>query len=464
MKTATILACIGSVTAFHEKATRVTGDVIQDSYIVTLHPEASLQQSLRGVFALSALDKIGHIYGIRDGTTFKGFSLNACDTKLAARIADMDGVLAIEHNQMAYALAVQLNPVWGLDRVDQTGSSLDNRYYYKDSAGAGVDMYTLDTGIRYTHQDFEGRAQFFFTAFNDDGVDRNGHGTHCSSTMAGVQYGVAKKANLYGGKVLGDNGSGGYDGVIAGVDAVNSVSATRTKVANMSLGGGLSNALNAAVDSARDTVHVVASGNSNANACNFSPASASNAYTVNSMQQGDSRSSFSNFGTCTDIFAPGSSVQAAWSSSDTATNIISGTSMASPHVAGVAALLVSESASLTMPQVKQLMSSLATPNAINNAGTGSPNLLIYNDRDGPNTPAPPTSPPTTPPPTWAPPPTAPPTLPNCGCSANCVGMCGDFGQACCRETDGMCYCSTRSGCCPVGDATWQFVNKILASN
>jgi hypothetical protein len=247
--------------------------------------------------------------------------------------------------------------------------------------------------------------------------------------MAGVQYGVAKKANLFGGKVLGDNGSGSYAGIIAGVDLVNAAPSTRTKIANMSLGGGLSTALNDAVTSATDVVHVVASGNSNANACNFSPASAEGAYTVNAMQQGDSRSSFSNFGTCTDIFAPGSSIQAAWSTSDTATNTISGTSMAAPHVAGIAALLVSDSASLTMQQVKDAMTGLATPNAISNAGAGSPNLLAYNDRDGPSTPAPPTVPPTPAPPTPA---------PACSCTGNwenvadcewCQSTCGMFGSA-----------------------------------
>lgn len=403
MKTAMFLAMAGSAAAFHEKASPVNGDIIDGSYIVTLKPTASLEKSLGGVFAMSAMDKVGHLYGNYDGATFKGFSLNACDEKLASQIADMEDVLAIEQNQMAHAYAVQTDPVWGLDRVDQESSSLDGLYYYKDSAGAGVDMYTLDTGIRFTHVDFEGRAKNFFTAFGDDGVDRNGHGTHVSSTMAGVQYGVAKKANLFGGKVLGDNGSGAYDGVIAGVNAVNAASSTRTKVANMSLGGGISNALNDAVNSATDVIHVVASGNSNANACNFSPASATGAYTVNSMQRGDSRSSFSNFGTCTDIFAPGTAVQAAWSSSDTATNTISGTSMAAPHVAGVAALLVSDSASLSVDQVKGLLTSLSTKDAISNPGTGSPNALVYNDRDGPSTPSPPTVPPTTPPPTVSPP-------------------------------------------------------------
>jgi serine protease len=253
--------------------------------------------------------------------------------------------------------------------------------------------------------------------------------------MAGVQYGVAKKANLFGGKVLGDNGSGAYSGVIGGVDAVNAASSTRTKVANMSLGGGISTALNDAVNSATDVVHVVASGNSNANACNFSPASATGAYTVNAMQQGDSRSSFSNFGTCTDIFAPGTGVQAAWSSSDTATNTISGTSMASPHVAGVAALLVADSSSLNVQQVKDLMSSLATQNAISNAGTGSPNLLAYNDRDG-GDPAPPS--PSPPPSPTSPPTPCVPLYETCtlGGSACCAGaIChgNDFYRACTPE-------------------------------
>jgi len=403
MKTAMFLASLGSAAAFHQKATHVNGDVIEGAYIVTLKPGASLDKSLGAVFAKGALGKVGFMYGNKEGATFKGFSLNGCDEKLAIEIANLEDVIAIEPDQMAYALAVQTNPVWGLDRIDQVSSTLDSLYYYKDAAGANVDMYTLDTGIRFTHVDFEGRAKFFFTAFADDGVDRNGHGTHVSSTMAGVTYGVAKKANLFGGKVLGDNGSGAYSGVIAGVEAVNNAASTRTKVANMSLGGGISTALNDAVTAAVDTIHVVASGNSNANACNFSPASAEGAYSVNSMQQGDSRSSFSNFGTCTDIFAPGSGVTAAWSTSDTATNTISGTSMASPHVAGIAALLVSDSASITMPQLKVALSSLATPNVITNPGTGSPNLMAYNDRDGPSTPSPPTVPPTTPPPTTSPP-------------------------------------------------------------
>jgi subtilisin family serine protease len=213
-----LLAPIFATAAFHPKAYPVSGDIISGSYIVALKPEATLQKSLSHVFTMGALDKVGFLYGNRDGSTFKGFSLHSCDEKLAIDIADTDDVLAIEQDQMAYAFALQTNPVWGLDRIDQASPTLDSLYYFKDSAGSGVDMYTLDTGIRYNHQDFQGRAKFFFSALSDDGGDRNGHGTHVSSTMAGSTYGVAKKANLFSVKVLGDNGSGANSGVIAGVE------------------------------------------------------------------------------------------------------------------------------------------------------------------------------------------------------------------------------------------------------
>jgi len=204
--------------------------------------------------------------------------------------------------------------------------------------------------------------------------------------MAGAQYGVAKKANLFSVKVLGDNGSGTFAGAIAGADAVNAAASARTKIVNMSLGGNRCTAMNDIINAATDTLYVVASGNSNLDACTVSPASAENAFTVNAIHQQtnfgklvDVKASFSNYGPCTKIFAPGNGVLAAWSSSDTATLSISGTSMAAPHVAGVAALLVGESASLTMTQVKDALINLATADIITGVGTGSPNLLVYND-------------------------------------------------------------------------------------
>lgn len=378
MKVAAAMMMLGSASAFHTKMNKVDGDVIKGDYIFTVSPEARLDSCLSGVLAKGGLDKVDFIY---DGeSSFHGFSVHGMDESAAASLADLPEIEAVEESQVMYSYGVQTNPVWGLDRVDQEGSSLDGLYYYKDSAGSGVDVYVIDTGVRITHNDFGNRARHGYTAFNSNN-DGNGHGTHCASTAAGTTYGVAKNANVIGVKVLSDFGSGSTSGVIAGVNWVNGQSSSRTKVGNLSLGGGASSAMDNAVNAGSDVIHVVASGNSNANACNFSPARASGAYTVNAMQQGDSRSSFSNFGTCTDIFAPGTSVTAAWINSDSATRTISGTSMAAPHVAGGAALLIGESSSLSSSQVKSALSNNAFSGKISNAGSGSPNLMFYNTRD-----------------------------------------------------------------------------------
>jgi len=378
MKTAAVMMMLGSASAFHSKLNAVDGDVIKGDYIFTVAPTAKLDTCLSNVLSKGGLDKVDFIY---DGeSNFHGFSVHGMDEKDAAAIADIAEVSAVEEGQVMYAYGLQTNPTWGLDRVDQESSALDNQYFYKDSAGSNVDLYVIDTGVRISHNDFGSRARYGFTAFNSNN-DGNGHGTHCASTAAGTEWGVAKNANVIGVKVLSDFGSGSTNGVVAGVNYANGQSSSRTKVGNMSLGGGASSAMDNAVNAGTDIVHVVASGNSNANACNFSPARATGAYTVNSMQQGDSRSSFSNFGSCTDIFAPGSSITAAWINNDSSTNTISGTSMASPHVAGIAALLVGESGSMSVSQVKSAMTSNAYSGKISNAGTGSPNLMAYNTRD-----------------------------------------------------------------------------------
>jgi len=378
MKVIASMMMLGSAAAFHSKVNKVEGDVIKGDYIFTVKSEARLDTALQGLISKNALGSVDHIY---DGeSNFHGFSVHGVDESVAAAIADMDEVQAVEESQVMYAYGLQNNPTWGLDRVDQESSSLDSRYYYKDSAGSNVDLYVIDTGVRISHNDFGSRARYGFTAFNSNN-DGNGHGTHCASTAAGTTWGVAKNANVIGVKVLSDFGSGSTAGVVDGVNWANGQSSSRTKVGNMSLGGGASAAMDNAVNAGNDIVHVVASGNSNANACNFSPARASGAYTVNAMQQGDSRSSFSNFGTCTDIFAPGTSITAAWINNDSSTNTISGTSMASPHVAGIAALLVGESGSMSVAQVKSALTSNAWSGKISNAGSGSPNLLAYNTRD-----------------------------------------------------------------------------------
>lgn len=298
--------------------------------------------------------------------------------------------------------AAQTPATWGLDRSDERARMLDNQYRYPADGGAGTHIYVIDTGIRSTHSEFTGRVGEGrnFVGSSSGGLlgglfggllgglfgggdidptdyeDCNGHGTHVSGTAAGSTYGVAKSATIYGVRVLGCNGSGSNSGVIAGVDWVAN-NATMPAVANMSLGGGASTALDDAVRNAVNSgvVMVVAAGNDNTNACNGSPNRVAEAITVGSTTQNDSRSSFSNTGSCVDIFAPGSSITSAWYQSDTQTNTISGTSMASPHVAGAAALLLDEASS---PQaVFDLVIDDATTGVLTGIGSGSPNSLLY---------------------------------------------------------------------------------------
>ncbi|MFE0699518.1 S8 family serine peptidase [Streptomyces sp. NPDC058872] len=268
-------------------------------------------------------------------------------------------------------------PSWGLDRIDQAGLPLDSSYAYPVLA-TNVHAYIIDTGIRTTHTDFGGRASWG-TNTTGDGVDSDcqGHGTHVAGTVGGAAHGVAKGVNLVAVKVLNCSGSGTTAGVIAGIDWV-TANAVKPAVANMSLGGTSSVAMNDAV--ARSTAagisHAVAAGNENADACGVSPASAPSAITVGATTSSDARSSFSNFGTCLDIFAPGSVITSAWNTSDTATSTLNGTSMASPHVAGNAALILGQNPTWTPQQVRDVMVNEATTGIVTSPGTGSPNKLL----------------------------------------------------------------------------------------
>ena len=286
-------------------------------------------------------------------------------------------VAYVEEDGIVTADATQSNPPWGLDRIDQRNLPL-NAIYTFNWTGSGVRAYVIDTGIRTTHTQFGGRASNVFDAFGGSGADCNGHGTHVSGTIGGSTYGVAKSALLRGVRVLDCNGSGSNSGVVAGVDWVTN-NHINPAVANMSLGGGASSALDTAVNNlANSGVPIaVAAGNSNANACNTSPARAANAITVGSTTTSDARSSFSNFGTCLDLFAPGSGILSSWFSSDTATATLSGTSMASPHVAGVAALYKQANPGASATTTRNAIVNGATTNVVTNAGTGSPNRLLY---------------------------------------------------------------------------------------
>ena len=285
----------------------------------------------------------------------------------------------VEEDSMMYTMVTQTNPPWGLDRIDETDLPRSGTYTYT-TTGAGVNVYIIDTGIRRTHTQFGGRAFVGFDAINDgrNSSDCNGHGTHVAGTVGGSTFGVAKGVRLFAVRVLGCNGSGTTSGVIAGVNWVTS-NHIDPAVANMSLGGGASTSLDTAVNNSINAgvTYAVAAGNSNTNASTQSPARVAAAITVGSSTINDARSSFSNFGSVVDIFAPGSSIQSAWWTSDTATATISGTSMASPHVAGVAARIKQNNPGASPATVRNEMVSQATLNRLSGIPSGTANRLLF---------------------------------------------------------------------------------------
>lgn len=356
-------------------------DVIPNRYIVVLEDSAAGQRG-PGSIADVIAGNLSAAYGARVDKVFS-HALNGFSAEMTEKEAELlskdPSVAYVEEDSVMSIDATQSPATWGLDRIDQRNLPLSNSYTY-DFTGAGVNTYTIDTGVRFSHNEFTGRTGSSFDAIGDgqNGNDCNGHGTHVAGTIAGTTYGVAKGATVHRVRVLNCQGSGSNSGVIAGVDWV-TANHVKPAVANMSLGGGASSALDTAVTNSINAgvTYAVAAGNSNANACNYSPARVAAAVTVGSTTSSDARSSFSNFGTCLDLFAPGSSITSAWHTSNTATNTISGTSMASPHVAGVAALYLHQNGHQSPSTVRNAIVNNATSGVVTSAGTGSPNLLLY---------------------------------------------------------------------------------------
>ncbi len=346
----------------------VRGKLIPNRYIVTLQPGKQVR-------AVAAIAKIEPDMIFTDA--LNGFVATLTPAQAHA-LGRNPAVAAVEQDQEVTLDATQTmdsnGDPWGLDRIDQRALPLSRTYTYNNT-GAGVRVYVIDTGLQANHPDFGTRAQNVYDAFGGSGADCQGHGTHVGGTIAGATYGVAKGAYVRGVKVLDCSGSGSTSGIIGAVDWVRK-NAIKPAVANMSLGGGYSSALNTAVTNlANSGVFVaVAAGNEGQNACNVSPASASGTYTVAAADKTDTRASFSNYGSCVDGYAPGVAIKSAWINSST--NTISGTSMASPHVAGVATLYKARYGDTASSTIVSWINSNATSNVIKSNPTGTPNRLL----------------------------------------------------------------------------------------
>jgi subtilisin family serine protease len=367
---------------------------IKDRYIVVLRD---------GVKTGAAHDLAARYNGTvtaEYGTAVNGFTV-ALSEKAAKRLAANPAVATVEQDRTIAATdtqtgATQTGATWGLDRIDQRALPLAGTYISPNTA-ATVTAYILDTGVRLTHTEFTGRARsgYDFIDKDTDASDCQGHGTHVAGTVAGKTYGVAKQAKIVSVRVLDCNGSGSYSAIIAGVDWVTK-NAVKPAVANMSLGGSASASLDTAVKNsiASGITYTLAAGNDNKDACTVSPARQPDAITVGATEPTDARASYSNYGTCVDVFAPGSNILSATKTSDTSSGKMSGTSMATPHVAGIAALYLAANPTWTPAQVRAAMITDATPGKVTNPGTGSPNKLVYtgNIKTTTTTPTTPTAP------------------------------------------------------------------------
>lgn len=352
----------------------VSADVVPGRFIVTLRSGADA----RGVAREHGVAP-DFVYG----TVLNGFAGSISDAARAGLLRDAR-VERVEQDGVVTIQTTETSATWGIDRTDQTALPLSTTYSYTNT-GAGVTAYIIDTGIRFDHSEFGGRATSGYDAVDGGSADDcNGHGTHVSGTVGGTKYGIAKGVSLVAVRVLDCGGSGSWSGVIAGMDWV-ATHHSGPSVANMSLGGGASTSVDNALKNliASGVTVGVAAGNGNRggrqqDACNYSPARVAEAITVGATDKTDTKTSWSNYGNCVDIFAPGSGITSSWYTSTTATNTISGTSMATPHVVGVAALYLQSNTNASPATVAAALSANSTKGIVKNSSTANNNLLFSN--------------------------------------------------------------------------------------
>ena len=354
------------------------GSPIAGRYIVVFRQGADVNREASRI-ATKLGGKVRYTYH----SALRGMAIELPDAAAAALAAE-PSIASVEQDQVMSIVSTQTGATWGIDRIDQHALPLSGTYDY-NADGTGVTAYIIDTGILFSHSEFGGRAVTGVDEVTAGGnaADCNGHGTHVSGTVGGATYGVAKNVSLVAVRVLDCSGNGTTSGVIAGVDWV-TANHRSPAVANMSLGGGLSSTLDQAVANsiASGVTYGIAAGNGNIfgfaqDACSTSPADVPSAITVSATDNSDTKASWANYGTCVDIFAPGVNITSSWYTGTTATNTISGTSMATPHVVGSAALYLQANPAATPADVASALTSNATPSVVKSGGSGSPNRLLY---------------------------------------------------------------------------------------
>lgn len=391
---AAILACGASSGPARSctSALRASGALVRAArpipgrYLVVLRPGGDPARTVASETEALASEHQGRVIATW-GSALRGFAA-AMDAAQAEALAAHPRVAWVEEDGIVRADAMQAGAPWGLDRIDQRGRPLDGRYGYA-ADGRGVNAYIIDSGIRTTHAEFGGRAAGAFTALEDGrGTDDcSGHGTHVAGTVGGATFGVAKGVLLHAVRVLGCDGSGSVSDAISGIDWVTR-NHVAPAVANLSFGGDGSAALDEAVRRSVEAgvTYVVSAGNGGADACLQSPARVGAVVAVAASDSADAQAPFSNFGPCVALYAPGVGITSAWATGDAATNVLSGTSTAAPHVTGAAALYLSVNPSASPAEVAAALTSNADPGALTAVGAGSPNRLLYEAFIVPGTP------------------------------------------------------------------------------